>query len=223
MTALPPIASIARLIGDPTRARMLSALMDGRSRTAGELAREASVTPQTGSAHLAKLIDGGLLAIQKQGRHHYHRLANADVAHALEALLNLSAPPHPAHRLGPADAGLRRARVCYDHLAGEIAVQLTQHWHDRGWILDDAGAWQLTPAGCEGLRALGIALPDPALRRPALRACMDWSERRFHLAGQLGMAVLQAMRDQDLLRPLPGSRVLMPTAQGEAVLARWLR
>lgn len=223
MTALPPMARIARLIGDPARALILAALMDGRSRTAGELARAAAITAQTASTHLAKLVDGNLLAIEKQGRHRYHRLANAEVAHALEALLTLSAPSLSMQQLGPTDAALRRARVCYDHMAGEIAVQLSAHWLDRGWITAEANAWQLTTLGGAGLRRLGIALPDPRLRRPALRACLDWSERRCHLAGQLGMTVLQAMRAQDLVRQKAGSRVLMVTAQGEATFARWLR
>lgn len=223
MTALPPMARIARLIGDPARALMLAALMDGRSRTAGELARAAAITAQTASAHLAKLVDGNLLAIEKQGRHRYHRLANAEVAHALEALLTLSASSLSVRQLGPADAALRRARVCYDHMAGEIAVQLSTHWLDQGWIIAEANEWRLTAPGETGLQQLGIALPDPQRRRPALRACLDWSERRCHLAGQLGMSVLQAMRVQDLVRQKAGSRLLMITAQGEATLARWLR
>lgn len=165
MTTLPPIARIASLIGDPARARMLSALMDGRSRTAGELAREATITPQTASSHLAKLVEGDLLVIEKQGRHRYHRLASAEVAHALEAMLVVSAATQPRHRLGPVDTGLQRARVCYDHMAGEIAVQLTEHWLQRGWFIISGDTWQLTASGREGLQAMGIALPD-GQRRP---------------------------------------------------------
>ncbi|MDX5516144.1 helix-turn-helix transcriptional regulator [Stenotrophomonas sp. RG-453] len=223
MTTVPPIARIASLIGDPARARMLSALMDGRSRTAGELAREATITPQTASSHLAKLVEGDLLTIEKQGRHRYHRLASSDVAHALEALFVVSAPVQPKQRLGPTDTGVRRARVCYDHMAGEIAVQLTEHWREQGWFSVSGDAWCLTSNGREGLHALGIDLPNAHLRRPALRGCIDWSERRCHLAGQLGAALLQAMLVQDLVRRQSGSRVLTITAHGERELARWLR
>ncbi len=222
MTTLPPIARIASLIGDPARARMLSALMDGRSRTAGELAREATIAPQTASSHLAKLVEGDLLVIEKQGRHRYHRLASAEVAHALEAMLVVSAATQPRHRLGPADTGLRHARVCYDHMAGEIAVQLTEHWLQRGWFVINGDTWQLTASGREGLQAMGVVLPA-GQRRPTLRGCMDWSERRCHMAGQLGMALLQVMLAQDLVRQRPGSRVLNVTAHGERELARWLR
>lgn len=223
MTDLPPLARIARLMGDPARALMLSALMDGRSRTAGELAREAAITPSTASTHLGKLVDGGLLAIDRQGRHRYHRLAGPAVAQALETILALSAPQRAVHRLGPDDARLRRARVCYDHLAGEIAVELAARWLQRGWIVDEGQAWTLSPAGLEGLRSLGVDAPDGRLRRPAVRSCLDWSERRPHLAGQLGASVLRAMRAADLVRQPRDSRVLRVTALGERELARWLR
>lgn len=223
MTDLPPLARIASLIGDPARALMLAALMDGRSRTAGELAREASITPQTASTHLGKLVDAGLLVIEKQGRHRYHRLAGPTVAQALEAILALSAPTRATPRLGPADAGLRRARVCYDHMAGEIAVALSERWQQRRWIAVAEAGWTLTPAGRRGMAALGVALPDTRLRRPSLRPCLDWSERRPHLAGQLGASLLQAMRAAALVRQARGSRVLQVTAQGERELARWLR
>jgi len=223
MTDLPPLARIAGLIGDPARALMLAALMDGRSRTAGELAREASITPQTASTHLAKLVNAGLLAIDRQGRHRYHRLAGSAVAHALEAILALSASSGSTRRLGPADTALRRARVCYDHMAGEVAVALAERWLRRRWISIDGATWQLTPAGSRGLAALGVALPDERLRRPALRPCLDWSERRPHLAGQLGASLLAAMRAANLVRQQRDSRVLQVTAEGEREFARWLR
>jgi len=223
METVPPLARIARLIGDPARAIMLGALMDGRSRTAGELAREASITPQTASAHLGRLVEAGLLAIEKQGRHRYHRLASAEVARTLEAIMTLSAPAPPQHPLGPADNLLRRARVCYDHLAGEIAVQLTERWLQRRWVVQQDAAWSLTAQGRAGLQTLGIALPDERQRRPAVRGCLDWSERRHHVAGQLGMATLQAMLSQNMARQRRGSRVLVVTEHGQRELARWLK
>lgn len=221
MDAGPSLARIAALIGDPARALMLAALMDGRSRTAGELAQAAGVTPQTASAHLAKLADAGLLAIEKQGRHRYHRLGGGDVAHALEALMAVSAAPLKTPRLGPSDAALRHARTCYDHMAGEIAVGLAERWRAKGWIEGEADEWRLTAAGRRGFAAHGIALPDESQRRPPLRPCLDWSERRPHLGGQLGTAVLESLLARDWVRRRRGSRALLLTDEGERALARW--
>ncbi len=223
MDAGPSLARIAALIGDPARALMLAALLDGRSRTAGELAQAAGVTPQTASAHLAKLAESGLLAIEKQGRHRYHRLGGSDVAHALEALMAVSASPLKTPRLGPADAALRHARTCYDHLAGEIAVALAERWRAKDWIVGTGEDWRLTAAGRRGFAALDIALPDEALRRPALRPCLDWSERRPHLGGQLGASVLESLLARDWVRKRRGSRALLLTGEGERSLARWRR
>ncbi|HJR73025.1 MAG TPA: helix-turn-helix domain-containing protein [Luteimonas sp.] len=223
MDAGPSLARIAALIGDPARALMLAALLDGRSRTAGELAQAAGITPQTASAHLAKLAESGLLAIEKQGRHRYHRLGGSDVAHALEALMAVSATPLKTPRLGPADAALRHARTCYDHLAGEIAVGLAERWRAKEWIEGAGEDWRLTAAGRRGFAALDIALPDDALRRPALRPCLDWSERRPHLGGQLGAAVLESLFARDWVRKRRGSRALLLTGEGERALARWRR
>lgn len=223
MDAGPSLARIAALIGDPARALMLAALMDGRSRTAGELAQAAGITPQTASAHLAKLAESGLLAIEKQGRHRYHRLGGSDVAHALEALMAVSASPLKSPRLGPADAALRHARTCYDHMAGEIAVGLAERWLAKGWIDGENGEWSLTAAGRRGFAAHGIALPDESQRRPSLRPCLDWSERRPHLGGQLGAAVLEALLERDWVRKRRGSRALLLTGEGERALARWRR
>lgn len=223
MGAGPSLARIAALIGDPARALMLTALMDGRSRTAGELALAAGVTPQTASAHLARLVDAQLLAIDKQGRHRYHRLGSSEVAHALEALMVVSARPLKLPRLGPTDAALRQARACYDHMAGEIAVGLVERWIGRGWIAGETREWRLTASGQRGFAALGIPLPDGSLRRPALRPCLDWSERRPHLGGQLGAAILESLLARDWVRKSRGSRALLLTDEGARVLARWRR
>lgn len=221
MDAGPSLARIAALIGDPARALMLAALLDGRSRTAGELAQAAGITPQTASAHLAKLSEAGLLAIEKQGRHRYHRLGSGDVAHALEALMAVSVTPLKMPLLGPRDLALRRARTCYDHMAGEIAVQLADRWLAGGWIKKDGDEWRLTAAGNRGFASLDIPLPDAAVRRPALRPCLDWSERRPHLGGQLGACVLESLLSRDWVRRRRGSRALLVTDAGERALARW--
>lgn len=223
MNAGPPLARIAALIGDPARALMLSTLVDGRSRTAGELARAAGITPQTASAHLGKLSEAGLLAVEKQGRHRYHRLGSADVAHVLEALMVVSAPSPQSMAYGPRERGLRRARTCYDHLAGEIAVQLADRWLTDGWIQQQAAGWRLTPSGHSGFAMLGIPAPDTSLRRPTLRPCLDWSERRPHLAGQLGASLLRILLAHDWLRRRRDSRGLLVTDAGERALVRWLQ
>lgn len=217
----PSLARIAALIGDPARALMLAALMDGRSRTAGELAQAAGITPQTASAHLTKLSGAGLLAIEKQGRHRYHRLGSTEVAHALEALMAVSAAPLRTPALGPRDLALRRARTCYDHMAGELAVALADRWLANGWIGKAGDQWLLTPSGNHGFASLGIPPPDPELRRPPLRPCLDWSERRPHIGGQLGARMLESLLSRDWVRRRRGSRVLLVTDEGERALSKW--
>lgn len=187
----PVIASIAALMGDPARANMLTALMDGRALTVSELAEAAGVGLPTASGHLAKLDQAGLLAAEKQGRHRYFRLSGPDVAEVLEALMGLAERTGAVRvRTGPRDAALRTARVCYDHLAGERAVRLMQALQDRG-LVAPGGEPRLTPAGRDAFAALGLDLASLERgRRPLCRACLDWSERRSHLGGALGAAVL---------------------------------
>jgi len=221
MDAGPSLARVAALIGDPARALMLAALMDGRSRTAGELAQAGGITPQTASAHLGKLAEAGLLAIEKQGRHRYHRLASADVSHVLEALMAVSAAASKVPVPGPRDLALRHARTCYDHLAGELAVRLADGWLANGWIDRAGDAWTLTARGARGLQALDIEPPDTALRRPALRPCLDWSERRPHIGGQLGARLLEALFARGWVRRRRGSRALLVSDEGERALRRW--
>lgn len=218
----PPLSRIAAAIGDPARALMLAALMDGRSRTAGELARCASIAAPTASGHLARLVDAGLLAVERQGRHRYHRLASAQVSQALEALMAIAPlPPPRSPQLGPRDAALRHARTCYDHLAGRVAVELAEAWLGAGWIRADDGLWRLSEAGERELRRLGIAAPDPAARRPPLRPCLDWSERRPHIGGQLGAALLERLLADSWVRRQRQSRALSISAEGERGLRRW--
>ncbi|MFD1296054.1 ArsR/SmtB family transcription factor [Lysobacter gummosus] len=223
------LADIAAAIGDPARALMLVALLDGRSRSAGELAAAAGVAPQTASTHLARLGAAALIATEKQGRHRYHRLASGEVAEAVEALLGLtdglaSRPrPRPRSLLGPRDAALRHARTCYDHLAGELAVALADAWQRSGWIAAQPQGWTLTADGGERIVRLGVALPDPTRRRPALRPCLDWSERRPHIGGQLGANLLDACLAQGLLRRRRNSRSLDVTDAGARKLREWSR
>ena len=172
------IARVATLIADPARARMLTALMGGTALTATELALEARVVPSTASSHLAKLTAARILAIEKQGRHRYFRLVDDEIAEMLESLMGIAARDTPQIRVGPSDPALRHARVCYDHLAGERGVWLLDQIRDR---LDDA----------QFFAQLDIDLPTlHHARRPTTRFCLDWSERRHHLGGALGAAIL---------------------------------
>ncbi len=213
----PDLAPVAALIGDPGRANMLAALMAGKALSASELAREAGVTPQTASGHLALLLDGGLVAVRVQGRHRYYRLAGPDVAAALESLMALAARAgHLRTRPGPKDPALRRARVCYDHLAGTLGVRMFDGLLEHGLLADDGGRLAPTAAGRRWFAGLGVDLAGlEAGRRPLCRECLDWSERRGHLAGSLGAALLAAILDQGWAKREAGSRVVAFTAAGE--------
>lgn len=182
------LAAVAVLIGDPTRAAMLTALQDGRALPAGELARRARVSAPTASAHLARLVEGGLITPERCGRHRYFRLAGGDVAHALEVLA-LIAPAAPVRTMRAAVVGeaLAEARTCYDHLAGRLGVALADGFERRGLIeADGPERYRLTPEGRARLAELGVDLkgvkPNP---RGTLRPCIDWTERRRHLAGPI--------------------------------------
>ena len=221
----PNVAILGRLIGDPARLAMLQALMDGRALTAGELARVARIAPPTASAHLARLVDTGLVAVERQGRHRYHRLGGADVADALERLMTLADRLDATHlATGPSDPALRRARVCYDHLAGEIAVRFFERAIGHGWFetgppADETTAVRLTEAGEAGFAALDIETRAPSgSRRARCRACMDWSERRHHLAGALGARLLDACLERGWVRRTGQSRAVAFGARGERAL-----
>jgi len=215
---------VASLVGDPARANMLTALMTGRALTASELAQEAGITPQTASSHLAKLEAGGLIEPEKQGRHRYYRLTGSDVAHVLEGLAGLAARAgHMRVRTGPKDPALRRARICYDHLAGDLGVHMLDSLRSQRLVRQTKEAIELTGEGrrfmAERLQIDADALSHP--RRPVCKACLDWSERRHHLAGTLGAAIMTrftelkwAARDAT-----PGSRVVDFTRNGEKQFA----
>lgn len=210
----PDIARVAALLGDPARANMLTALMAGQALTAGELAREAGVTAQTASSHLAKLEAGGLLVRRKQGRHGYFALAGPDVAEVLEHLIAVAERAgHSRTRPGPKDPALRRARVCYDHLAGDAGVAMLDALVAQGWIRDADGSLVLTEAGRAFAREFGVALPETG-RRPLCKACLDWSVRRSHLAGTLGAGLLTRIYDLGWARRVEGTRVVAFSAPG---------
>jgi DNA-binding transcriptional ArsR family regulator len=224
MKAGPDIAMVAALVGDPARANILTALMSGRALTASELAQEAGVTPQTASSHLAKLESGGLIEPEKQGRHRYYRLTGADVAGVLEGLAGLAARAgHLRVRTGPKDPALRRARVCYDHLAGDLGVQMLDSMKKQRLVRQHKQEIELTADG-ERFMAKKLQIDVDELahpRRPLCKACLDWSERRHHLAGSLGAALMTrfaelkwAARD-----PAPGSRIVNFTRNGEKQFA----
>jgi len=219
------LASIARLIGDRSRATMLTALMDGRALTAGELATVAGIGAPAASAHLSKLLDGGVVSLAAQGRHRYYRIASPDVAHALEALAVVSeARPVRTLRTSSAARALRPARLCYDHLAGALGVRIHDHLALTGAMAIDADGMALSATGAEWFRRAGVADDSgQRTRRPLIRPCLDWTERRPHLAGLLPARLATAFLDQGWLRRrAPGERGLTITVAGSAALAELL-
>ncbi len=220
------IAQVAALAGDPARAAMLHELMDGRALTASELARVAGITPQTASGHLAQMTAAGLLTVEKQGRHRYHKLASAAVAQMMESIMQVAADRPPlAQRLsvGPRDAAMRAARTCYDHLAGRLGVAITDAMVDNGYLELAPDAGLVTESGVKFLASIGIDTGKLAARRGKssgrvpCRPCLDWSERRPHLAGAVGAAICQHCFDNGLVRRVAETRVLTITPKGQRV------
>lgn len=213
----PDIARIANLVGDPARANMLTALMNGGALTASELALEAGVTLPTASSHLGKLIDGNLLTVASQGRHRYYALSSAEVAGMLEAIMGVAAASGPKRvRPGPKDATMREARVCYDHLAGERAVAMFDGFVARDILVRDGEEISLGPRGPSFFEAVGIDAGAMAgQRRPACRACLDWSVRRTHLAGTLGAAIFDKIIGEKWARRETGARTVTFSPKGK--------
>jgi DNA-binding transcriptional ArsR family regulator len=193
MNDRPYIAEVAALIGDPARANILIALATGQAMTATELSLEAGVSPQTTSAHLAKLLAGGLVKCATQGRHRYYRLAGPEIGTVLEALMVLAVGgPKRRRPPGPRDAAVRQARTCYDHLAGKLGVAITDALVARGHLKEGEPDYEVTAAGDAFFGELGIQVaPLRTNRRHFARPCIDWSERRPHLAGALGAAMAE--------------------------------
>jgi DNA-binding transcriptional ArsR family regulator len=225
MSVLPSVAETASLIADPARAAMLIALLDGRALPAGELAYSAGVTAQTASSHLARLLEGGLVAVEKEGRHRYYRLAGGHVAQALEQLAAIR-PMGPVRRKAPtAEAReLRFARCCYDHLAGSLGVAVTRALSSRAFLVPAPDkVFDIPPAGAEWFAGVGVdvAALKPT-RRGLARQCLDWTEREHHLAGPLGAAFLNAMCEQAWLRRSAASRAVALTPKGRIEMKRRL-
>ncbi|WP_252275215.1 winged helix-turn-helix domain-containing protein [Nocardioides sp. LMS-CY] len=212
------LAAVGALIGDPSRARILDALMGGRALAAGELARAAGVSASTASEHLARLREGGLVEVVSQGRHRYHRIAGPDVGAALEALSQV-APPRPVVSLRQAGhaRALGFARTCYDHLAGVCGVALHDVLLERGWLTP---AYDVTPVGADALGAWGVDVAAArSQRRSFARPCLDWTERRPHLAGALAAGITDALVDRGwFVRRATDSRALRLTDPGRAAL-----
>jgi DNA-binding transcriptional ArsR family regulator len=214
----PDIAATAALIGDRSRATMLSVLSDGRCLPAGDLARAAGIAPQTASTHLDRLLKGNLIVAEPQGRHRYYRLRDPRVADLLE-LLAVVAPPPPAlaGRRDERVGALQFARTCYGHLAGVAGVAVARALCDRQYLRAGDACFHLTAAGAGWFRGIGI---DPAAlkRRPLLRRCIDWSERRYHLAGALGVAFTSHMFEAGWIARARTGRAVHLTDQGCAAL-----
>jgi DNA-binding transcriptional ArsR family regulator len=213
------LAMVAAVIGEPTRAEMLSVLADGRAYPAGQLARAAGAKPQTASFHLEKLLDAGLVVRVKQGRHIYYALTGEPVAEALETLALIARPKQPltdtAWR-GP--EAMRFARTCYGHLAGKLGIAVLDGMLDRGYLEEDRSAFAITPDGSAWFDGLGVSTPK--LKRPLTRKCLDWSERRPHLAGALGVALTTRLIDLQWLARKRDSRAIRLTPLGRESLER---
>lgn len=218
MSSQARFSEVASLVGDPARASMLHGLLDGRALTASELAALAGITPQTASGHLSKLAEAGLMTVVKQGRHRYHRLASSEVADMMESIMRVAADAMPSTRMlrtGPRDAALRAGRTCYDHLAGALAVALADKMIERGLVElnDDAGL--VTQHGLAFIEALGLSDPSENKKRVFCRPCLDWSERRPHLAGRLGAALRHHSFERGWIRRSGDSRAVTVTPKGQ--------
>jgi DNA-binding transcriptional ArsR family regulator len=221
----PNIVGIAALIGDHARAEILTALMAGQALTATELAGVAGVTKQTVSTHLAKLLDARLLAVESQGRHRYFRLADRDVAQLLESLMGVAYRAGAVRvRSSPREPALRKARVCYDHLAGELGVLVFDSLEQRRFLRCGGEGPELTRRGQQFCLEIGIDVEALThQRRPLCRACLDWSMRRNHLAGAVGAALLSRCLELGWARRAKGSRVVSFSAVGEKALRERFR
>jgi DNA-binding transcriptional ArsR family regulator len=211
------LANLAALLADRSRARFLLALMDGKAWTSGELAAAAEVAPSTASEHLTRLIQGGLLVERRQGRHRYVQLAGPKQARLLEDLLGYlgpTEPPKPTLSASAANQALRRGRTCYDHLAGRLGVTITDAMTAHGLLTDDL---TVTDDGLTWLKA-ELAFTPPATRRPLAKACLDWTERRSHLAGTVGAHVCAHLHTHDWVRRIGTGRAVRLTPTGEAAL-----
>ena len=217
------LAEIAALFGDPTRAGIVTSLWDGRARPAGELARLAGVTPATASGHLSRLVEGGVLRVEPRGRHRYFRIAGPGVADALESLGQLLTPRTTSREAHGVPEPMARARMCYDHVAGRLGVAITEALIERRLLLWRDQAFALPPSGRRWFERIGVDVGALERgRRPLLRGCLDWTERREHLGGALGAALTSDLLERDWIRRERGGRTLFVTREGRSGLARTL-
>src|SRR5215469_2387765 len=232
MPSLSAFAEVGALAGDPARAGMLRALMDGRALTASELAHVAGITPQTASGHLARMATAGLLSVEKQGRHRYHRLASSAVAQMIESIMQVASVPgstRPPLVVGPKDVALRMARTCYDHLAGRLGVALADALVGGGHLELASDGGLVTDAGIEFFERIGIdvgAISTGNGRRGSrvlCRPCLDWSERRPHIAGAIGAAMCAHSFAKDWIRRANGTRAVTITPIGERIFREQFR
>ena len=224
------VARIASLIGEPARTAMLLQLMDGRAMTAKELVNAAGISPATGSRHLAMMVEAGLLQVTAVGRHRYHRIGSPQVARLLESIMQVAGAAAQTGRFvrhGPKDESLRQARTCYDHVAGRLGVAIATKLGDDEAVVMEAESGWVTEHAAGSLGRLGVVvadLLDPATpaRRMLCRPCMDWSERRIHLAGRLGAAICDQSMGHGWLLRTPNSRALEITPRGQIALRNWM-
>ena len=212
----PLIAETAALMGDPSRANMLAELMDGRARTATELGIAAGVAPSTASGHLAKLVEGRLISVLSSGRHRYFRLTSPAVARALETLMGLAIDGPPRYRpKSRCDEAMARARTCYDHLAGKLGVALAETLTARNQVILNEEGGLVTDNGRVFLSGLGVRLDGRSGRRPLCRACLDWTERRWHIGGAIGAAIADRCFELGWVEQQKHNRSVMITPSGE--------
>jgi DNA-binding transcriptional ArsR family regulator len=221
------LAETAALLSDPARAAMLTSLMDGKAMPAGQLALIANIAPQTASSHLSKLVNGRLLAVERQGRHRYYRLATIHVARAIEAVLAITPRAKIAvvdRPVKQGDEALCYARTCYSHLAGRLAVEIADALKRRDLVVTGSShPYQLTDLGRAWFEALGIPFTSAQVaRRRFAHPCLDWTERRHHIAGDLGSALLRRFRELRWVAPIRDSRAVRVTITGERELANLL-
>jgi DNA-binding transcriptional ArsR family regulator len=215
------LSSLSRLLGEPARAEMCVALLGGQALSAGELARTAGVAPSTASEHLSLLVGGGLLSVVTQGRHRYYRLEDPEVGELVEYLSSRTAPM-PVRTLSEdrRRAQLRVARTCYDHLAGVVAVSLADAFVDAAALIDDHGDLHPTPSAEEFFAQRGVDLAaTKGSKRPLVRSCLDWTERRPHVAGRLGAALLKHLLDNGGVTRRSGTRAVRLNPAGNAYLS----
>lgn len=211
---------IASLIGDPTRATILWTLLDGKAFTATELAIAADTSPQNISMHLNKLVQAQLLCVESQGRHKYYKFARKDIAYAIEAMANLiPVEIDQKAKTNTIEVPVKYCRSCYDHLAGKIGVAVTDSLIDQKIIIDHGKNFELSANGQAWFTDLGINISGlKQLRRSFLRPCLDWSERRRHMAGALPAALLDKMLNEDWIRKMQNSRAIVITAKGQQMI-----